>query len=105
LRRGVNDNSFLLEWFNHGLLAGILYLLIMVGVIVVAVRESLRRSGPEATLLAGLAAALVTATVLHFFDRYFSESMFMKTLLWTLVGATVGVIAARRGADEPEGSA
>jgi hypothetical protein len=98
LRSGVNDNSFLLEWFNHGLLAGILYFLIVVGVIAAAAREARRRTDTEATLLAGLAAALVTAAALHFFDNYFSESVFMKTLLWAMLGAAAGLVAAQRAA-------
>jgi len=95
LRQGVNDNSFLLEFFNHGLVAGLLYVGILLGVLGGAIRMA-RQPGPYSALLAGLSASLVTAMALHFFDRYFSETVFMKMLLWMLIGFTLAVIRLAR---------
>lgn len=101
LRAGVNDNSFLLEWFNHGIVAALLYLGIVLGVTAAALRGA-RRRAVESPALAALAAALVTAVALHFFDNYFSEAIFMKTLLWVLLGLTAGLLARRPAADGEE---
>lgn len=90
LREGVSDNSFLLEIFNSGFVAGLLYLGLLVAALLIAVR-AVRRGHPHRELLAGLAAALATAITLHLLDNYFSSAVFMKTLLWLLVGATIAL--------------
>lgn len=104
LRAGFNDNSFLLEWFNHGILAAAMYLLIVLGVTAAAARGA-RRTGEQSALLAGLSATLVTAIALHFFDNYMSEAIYMKMILWILIGATAGLLAAQRAGSggEPHG--
>jgi hypothetical protein len=94
LRAGLNDNVFLLEVFNHGLAAGLLYL----GLFVTAVRRvfrAARAGGSEAPMLAGVGAALIAAFVLQLSDNYLSEAVFMKTFLWMLVGTGIG-LAERR---------
>lgn len=88
LRTGFNDNVFLLEVWNHGVGAGIVYVLLL-GTALRAAVLAARRPGPDRGILAGLAASLATATVLHLFDNYFSEAVFMKALFWLLVGLAV----------------
>jgi O-antigen ligase len=95
IRAGVNDNAFLLELFNHGLVAALLYVGLIAAALGRAVRVA-RRPGPQQAIAAGLAAALAAAVALHFCDNYFSETVFMKTFLWMLVG-----LAASLGARRP----
>jgi hypothetical protein len=93
LRGGFNDNVFLLETRNHGIPAGLLY----VTLLVIALRSGLtavRQGSAAPSLLVGLSASVVAAVSLHFFDNYFSEAVFMKGLLWLLVGLLVGLAAA-----------
>jgi cell division protein FtsW (lipid II flippase) len=91
LRAGYTDNVFLLELYNHGLVAAVLYVVLLVGALVRVLRASRRRSASP--WLGGLAAALTTALILHFFDNYFSEAVFMQTFLWILVGLAMGLAA------------
>jgi hypothetical protein len=98
LRAGSNENSFLLEYFNHGFVAGILYLTLVLVAIGRAVVGA-RRPGPHQAILAALAGALVTAAALHLFDNYFNESLFMKAFLWILIGMAIGLSAKSREAD------
>lgn len=88
LREGASENSFLLEVFNHGLPAGLLYLAIVLLALSRAVIVARERSD---TVAVAIAAALATAITLHFFDNYFSENIFMKLLLWILIGAAFGL--------------
>lgn len=96
LRAGANDNVFLLEIFNHGVIAGILYVFILGSAISAGIRLA-RRPGPARSMGEGLLAALAVALALHFFDNYLSEAVFMKTLLWLLMGLAVGL--SRRPAE------
>jgi hypothetical protein len=84
---GRSENAFLLEVFNHGLFAGLLYLGLLVAVFARVARAA--RSG--SVLAAGVAGALASAITLHFFDNYFSEAIFMKALLWVLLGSAVAL--------------
>jgi hypothetical protein len=101
LRSGFNDNVFLLESYNHGILAGLVYLVLIGAALVRGVVAS-RRPGPGQTLAAGLTASLATAFVLHFFDNYFSESVFMKAGLWLLIGVLMGCVASRSDRDSED---
>lgn len=85
LKAGFNDNVFLLEALNHGLAAAALYAVLLALALWYGLVAS-RRSGPTKSVVAGLTAGLATAIALHFFDNYFSEAVFMKALLWLLIG-------------------
>jgi hypothetical protein len=98
LREGSNENSFLLEFYNHGVLAGLLYLAILLAGLIKGVIAA-RRPGAHQALLSGLTAALATAMTLHLFDNYFSESIFMKMMLWLIVGLIFALSRVR--GDEP----
>jgi hypothetical protein len=90
LREGVTDNVYFLEVFNHGLVAGLLYLGLMLTALVRVLRAA-RAGGPHAAKLAAVGAALAAALVLHALDNYLSEAVFMKMLLWILVGLGIGL--------------
>ena len=95
LREGLNDNVFFLEVFNHGIAAGMLYLGLMAAALTRILRAA-RSGGPHARELAGIGAALATALALHLLDNYFSEVVFMKMLLWTIVGVGLGLVDRQR---------
>lgn len=95
LREGVNDNVFFLEVFNHGVVAGVLYLGLMATALARILRAA-RSAGPHARELAGIGAALATALALHLLDNYFSEVVFMKMLLWIIVGLGLGLVDRQR---------
>jgi hypothetical protein len=95
LRSGINDNVFLLEVFNHGIVAGLLYLSLFVTALTRVLAAARRRLGAT-SLLAGIGSALVAALVLQFSDNYFSESVFMKTFLWLLIGIGIGLVERAR---------
>lgn len=90
LRNGLNDNVFLLEVFNHGFVAGLLYIGLFLTALTRIIATARRRTG-DAAILAGIGAALAVALVLQFSDNYFSESVFMKMLLWLLIGTGLGL--------------
>lgn len=98
LRAGLNDNVFLLEVFNHGIVAGLLYVGLFVTALTRILRAARRRAG-ETALLAGIGSALVAALVLQFSDNYFSESVFMKMFLWLLIGTGIGLVERGRAAE------
>lgn len=104
LREGLSDNSFLLEWFNHGIAAALLYALIVIGVTAAAVRGARRRTA-ESPMLAALGATLITGIALHFLDNYFSEAIYMKTFWWILIGLTAGLVARQRIVPANQGAA
>jgi hypothetical protein len=91
LRTGLNDNVFLLEVFNHGIVAGLLYLGLFMTATFRILGAARRRVGSTA-LLAGIGSALVAAFVLQLSDNYFSEAVFMKMFLWLLIGAGIGLV-------------
>ena len=95
LREGLSDNVFFLEVFNHGIVAGVLYLALMTAALA-RILGGARKAGPHAAKLAGIGAALATALVLHMLDNYFSEAVFMKMLLWTVVGLGLGLVDRQR---------
>jgi hypothetical protein len=95
LRAGINDNVFLLEVFNHGIVAGLLYLGLF-ATATLRVLGAARRRVADAALLAGIGSALVAAFVLQLSDNYFSESVFMKLFLWLLVGIGIGLVERER---------
>jgi hypothetical protein len=95
LRSGFTDNVFFLELRNHGLLAAAVYLA-LVGVALARGVTACRRPGPGLAPVATLTASLTAALLLHFFDNYFSESVFMKSGLWLLIGALVGCVSTRQ---------
>ena len=95
LRAGLNDNVFLLEVFNHGIVAGVLYLG-LVAIALVRVLRAARLPTNDAAVLAGIGAALAAAVVLQLSDNYFSEAVFMKTFLWLLIGTGIGLVERAR---------
>jgi hypothetical protein len=95
LRSGINDNVFLLEVFNHGVVAGLLYVSLFLAALT-RVLAAARRRLAGTSLLAGIGSALVVALVLQFSDNYFSESVFMKTFLWLLIGIGIGLVERAR---------
>jgi hypothetical protein len=95
LRAGLNDDVFLLEVFNHGIVAGVLYLGLFVTALL-RVLAAARRAVAGAFLLAGIGSALAVALVLQLSDNYFSESVFMKMFLWLLVGTGIGLVERGR---------
>jgi hypothetical protein len=95
LRAGLNDNVFLLEVFNHGIVAGLLYAGLFVTALLRILGAARRRAG-ETALLAGIGAGLVAAFVLQLSDNYFSESVFMKMFLWLLIGTGIGLVERGR---------
>jgi hypothetical protein len=99
LREGLSDNVFLLEVFNHGLIAGLLYLGLFLTALKRILLSAATRRTSDSALLAGVGAALVVALVLQLSDNYFSESVFMKTLLWLLIGTGVGLVDRERGVE------
>jgi hypothetical protein len=92
VRDGVSDNVFFLDVFNHGLLAGLVYAALLVAALLRLIRTARvsQRFG-----IAGVTAAVTTAFALHFFDGYFSETVFMKMLLWLLLGLGLGLCSRR----------
>lgn len=82
---GISENAILLEFFNHGIPAGILLLLLLALIIGRGIRTA-RVAGRDYPMSIGLVGALVAAVVLMGQDRYFTEAVFMKTLLWFLLG-------------------
>jgi hypothetical protein len=101
LRAGYSDNSFLLEMWNHGLLAALLYIGLLAAALRTGIRAA-RRAGERGLLAAGLTASLMTALALHFTDNFFSEAVFLKTWLWLTIGWVMAESAAILG---PEGGA
>jgi len=97
LRSGLNDDVFLLEVFNHGIVAGVLYAALFVTALVRTLAAARRRTA-DSPLLAGIGAALAAALVLQVSDNYFSESVFMKTFLWLLIGTGIGLADRARKA-------
>jgi hypothetical protein len=95
LRSGLNDDVFLLEVFNHGIVAGVLYLSLFVAALVRTLGAA-RRATVDSALLAGIGAALAAALVLQISDNYFSESVFMKAFLWLLIGTGIGLADRER---------
>ncbi|HEX2087481.1 MAG TPA: hypothetical protein VHF89_17490 [Solirubrobacteraceae bacterium] len=96
LREGLpTENSILLEVFNHGIVAGLLLVAIVVAAIVSG-RRVVRARAPGWPIAAGLTAALATAAVLAIADAYLSQSIFMKALLWMLIGWVFGLRALSR---------
>jgi hypothetical protein len=91
LRQGLSDNVFLLEVFNHGIVAGLIYVGLMVAALT-RILQAARRGGPHAAKLAAVGGALAAALVLHALDNYFSEAVFMKTFLWIVVGLGLGLV-------------
>ena len=100
VRQGYTDNSFLLEFANRGVLAGLLYLGILGASIRRAVR--VRRVATVPPELVAFSAALCAAAVLHLFDNYFSEAIFMRMTLWLLIGLTNGCVSRTRAATPAE---
>jgi hypothetical protein len=105
------ENSILLEFFNHGLVAGVLLMLILAVALARGLRVA-KHPGPHQTVALTLSAALTAAIVLALSDQYFSEAIFMKALLWLLIGAITGlklpassVPRRRRRAPQPGGVA
>jgi hypothetical protein len=98
LRAGISDNVFFLEVFNHGIVAGVIYLGLMAAALTRILRAA-RTGGSHAAELAAIGAALAAALVLHVLDNYFSEAMFMKMLLWIIVGLGLG-LAERQSREE-----
>jgi hypothetical protein len=94
LRVGVNDNSFLLEVFNHGLGAGVLYV-VLAFVALARVLAASAWQGDRGVYASAVASALSAAILLHLFDRTFSEAIFMKAFFWLLVGLAVGTVSGR----------
>jgi hypothetical protein len=90
-RLGYSDNSFLLELGNRGALAAAAYVAIIFGTLRLMMRGARRRVLPADAI--GTIAALVAAVLLHLFDNYFSEAMFMRMVLWLLIGLGAGAAA------------
>jgi hypothetical protein len=91
LREGLSDNVFLLEVFNHGIVAGLIYLGLMAAALTRILRAA-RTGGPHAAKLGAVGGALAAALVLHALDSYFSEAVFMKMFLWIVVGLGLGLV-------------
>jgi hypothetical protein len=89
------ENSILLEAFNHGVVACIL-LLGFLGTAIYVGGAIGRSPGPNQALGSGLAAAIAAAVVLMGSDQYFSETLFIKAVLWLLIGWVFGLQAAKR---------
>jgi hypothetical protein len=108
LQSGFTDNVFFLEVRNHGFPAALVYLLLLGWALVRGVATS-RRPGPGKALAGTLTAGLVAGLVLHLFDNYLSESVFMKSGFWLLIGALVGWTSTQSApslsqpAGEPDG--
>ncbi len=89
LRNGVSDNGYLLEIFDHGVIAFVF----LVGLMARAWGRGFRalsNAGSDHLLLSGLLAALTAAIVLHF-ENYFVSLVFMKAFFWMVVGMLVGL--------------
>ena len=85
IRSGVTENSWLNEFYNHGLAAGLIY----IGVIVAVVRRgwrAARRLGDPDAHLAGLVAIVLVGIVLHFTDRFMSETEYTRAWFWLVIG-------------------
>lgn len=105
LTQGGNENAFLLEVLDHGLVAGLVYAAFVVFALVRLI-GSARRLPDASALLAALAAALVVAACLHLLDNYFSQAVFMKALFWLLLGLALGLrdrLEARAAGLPPDG--
>ena len=105
LRRNASENAYYYVVFERGIIAGLIYLGLLVAALVGGAKTA-RRGGPSAALAAGLTAALATAIVLHWLDPYFGDSMFMQAFLWLIVGMVVAVThsAATEATDAPAAS-
>jgi O-antigen ligase len=89
IRNGVSDNGYLLEIFDHGVVAAFVLLILMIQ----AWRRGFRAlavAGRDHLLLCGLLAALVAAGILHL-ENYFVTNIFMKIFFWLIVGMLVGL--------------
>lgn len=95
LREGGSENSFLLEAFEHGLLAAVLLVVVMIVTLWRGIRAATRPSR-DRVLMAGLCGSVAAAVVLHL-ENYFSQAVFMRAWFWLLVGMTLGLSAALLG--------
>lgn len=97
---GVSDNGYLLEAYSHGLIDTVLLIAVLVSTLVLGMRAA-RRAEADRWLLSGLSAAIAAMIVLHM-EQFFYQAVFMRTLLWLVIGLVLGAIAPKRvTASEP----
>lgn len=99
LRQGSSENAVLREFFDHGVVAGVLYVAIVLASIV---RGVIAVRGSSPAYLSGLVAALVTAAILNWSDPYFTDTVFMKGLLWLLIGWLAGLASTVQAVGRPK---
>ena len=94
LTAGVSDNGYLLEAYSHGLLDTVLLIFALISTLVLGMRAA-RRAEADRWLLSGLSAAVAAMIVLHM-EQFFYQAVFMRTLLWLVIGLLLGAASPAR---------